>query len=256
VGQTWLPLHIRMGKEGSNYKNSLYLYSALQKHGADKFQYQILVQCRDQESADYYDSRDPQIGYNIKEGGSAGRHSDETRKKISETLKAQAAAWSPEELSKRSAPIAGWWAGKERGPMDANHKSIVIKTLKPGQFEGHHHTEEAKAAMSLKNKGRKLDPDMVKQRSLKRMMDSKREQDIVQAYQNGISISKMKEDFQTSTSSIYRILKRNDIRLDSNRNDFSGKEHSEETRQKMADARKRYWDDKKLEKSGTSDLKR
>lgn len=52
VGQTWLPTHIRMGKDGSNYKNSIYLYNAIQKHGADKFQYEILIQCRDQESAD------------------------------------------------------------------------------------------------------------------------------------------------------------------------------------------------------------
>lgn len=258
VGQTWLPLHIRMGKEGSNYKNSLYLYSAIQKHGADKFQYEILVQCRDQESADYleeyfinqYDSRNLQIGYNLKEGGSAGRHSDETRKKISETLKAQAAAWSPEELAKRSAPIAGWWIGKERGPHTEEwKKENSVRTKKWHSANTHpmlgkHHSEEAVRKISESSKGRVFSQETIFKRSQKLKMNHEREQAIVLAYQNGDTIAKIKKDFGTSASSIYRVLERNNIVLQSSRNSPFGKIHSEESKLKMSEARKKYWKSK------------
>lgn len=86
-----------MGKDGCNYKNSIHLYNAIKKYGADKFQYKVLVQVSCQTVADYmedyyielYNSRDPEIGYNIKTGGSVGRHSEETKAKISATLKSR-----------------------------------------------------------------------------------------------------------------------------------------------------------------------
>ena len=265
MGQTWLPLHIRMGKEGSNYKNSLYLFSALQKYGADKFQYEILVQCRDQESADYleehfisqYDSRNPQIGYNLKEGGSAGRHSDETKKKISDSLKAK--VWSPQALLGRS--MAGkQWAGRKRGPMTAEHKLMVIKTLKPGSFIGHHHSENALTKMSEATKKAWCSgahtPESIRQSAETRKMDSEREQNIVRDYQQGATIESIEKKFGTSRGSIYRILKRNNISRERDHKNWTGKEHSEETKQKMAEARKRYWDAKKADKSGTSDPER
>src|SRR5208283_3648439 len=123
VGQTWNELHIRMGKDGSNYKNSTYLYNAIKKYGADKFQYKVLVEVSCQTVADYmedyyidlYDSCNPKIGYNIKRGGSVGKHSEETKAKISATLKSQFAELPPEEIAARSAPVAGWWEGKKRG---------------------------------------------------------------------------------------------------------------------------------------------
>lgn len=270
IGQTWLPLHIRMGKEGSNYKNSLYLYGAIQKHGADKFQYEILVQCRDQESADYleeyfinqYDSRNHQIGYNLKEGGSAGRHSDETRKKISETLKAQAATWSPEELAKRSAPIAGWWTGKERGPQTEEKKQHTIAFMKNWHADnqhpmlGKHHSEESLRKISEASKGHSVSDEHRKAISKAHKMGSEREIAILQSYQDGKTIADIESVFQTGRSSIYRILKRNNISRERDHKNWAGKEHSEETKQKMAEARKRYWDAKKAEKSKTSDPER
>ena len=225
VGQTWLPLHIRMGKEGSNYKNSLYLYNAIQKYGADKFKYETLAQCRDQTSADYleeyfidkYDSRNQEIGYNLKHGGSAGKHSDETIAKISNTLKAQAALWSPEELARRSAPISGYWEGKQRGPhtdeWKENNSQFMIERHK---IDGHpmlgkHQTDEAKTKISTALKGRVLSPEAVKKSAEARKMPIERELAIVQAYQNGDIISKIETDFQTGRSSIYRILDRNNV---------------------------------------------
>lgn len=259
VGQTWLPLHIRMGKEGSNYKNSLYLFSALQKHGADKFQYEVLAQCRDQESADYleehfinrYDSRNPQIGYNLKEGGSAGKHSDETRKKISETLKAQAATWTPEELAKRAAPIAGWWTGKERGPHSEDWKeenSVRTKEWHANNEHpmlGKHHTEESLRKISEASKGHSVSEEHRKAISKAHKMGLEREVAILQAYHDGKTIADIETAFQTGRSSIYRILKRNNIARERDRTNWSGKTHNEETKQKMAEARRKYWENKK-----------
>ena len=37
VGQTWFPFNTRMGKDGKNYKNSIYLYGAIQKYGSSAF---------------------------------------------------------------------------------------------------------------------------------------------------------------------------------------------------------------------------
>lgn len=258
MGQTWLPLHIRMGKEGSNYKNSLYLYGAIQKHGVDKFQYEILVQCRDQESADYleeyfinqYDSRNHQIGYNLKEGGSAGRHSDETRKKISDSLKAK--IWSPQALLGRS--IAGkLWKGRKRGPHTNERKVHISEFMKDWHDQNTHpmlgkeHSEETKLKISEASKGRVFSQDSIKKRSEARKMDVGREQSIVQAYQQGKTIESIEEEFGTSRGSIYRILKRNNISRERDHKNWTGKEHSEETKQKMAESRKKYWENKKSE---------
>ncbi len=89
IGQSWYELNIRMGKNGSNYKNSVYLYSAISKYGVENFIYTILEKTFDQIEANRleeeyivkYDSRNHIVGYNIKGGGSLGKHSEETKQK-------------------------------------------------------------------------------------------------------------------------------------------------------------------------------
>ena len=40
IGQTWAErLEDRMGKNGSQYKNSAYIYNAIKKYGAENFSY-------------------------------------------------------------------------------------------------------------------------------------------------------------------------------------------------------------------------
>ena len=88
IGQTWLELWRRM----RSYDNSIYLHSAIIKYGKENFKYEILWICNNQEEADEiekyyiekYNSRDNSIGYNLKEGGRGGRHSEETKAKISQ----------------------------------------------------------------------------------------------------------------------------------------------------------------------------
>lgn len=91
VGQTWKSLHSRW-KNGAGYKNCIYLERAINKYGANNFTYEILTVCGTQKTADYwetyfidrYHSLDRKIGYNIKSGGSTGKLSDETKKKLSD----------------------------------------------------------------------------------------------------------------------------------------------------------------------------
>jgi len=89
IGQTWLPLNQRMGKDARGYRSSTYLYNAIQNYGKENFVYEVLAECDNQAEADIledfyinkYDSRNLEIGYNLNTGGSAGKHSEETKQK-------------------------------------------------------------------------------------------------------------------------------------------------------------------------------
>jgi group I intron endonuclease len=259
VGQTWLPsLQLRMGKDGSNYKNSIYLYNSIIKHGADNFNYSILAECYTQEDADVleekfikeYNSQDSEIGYNIKDGGSAGKHSDESKGKISNSLKEYYSELSPEEVSKRAEPIVGWWKDKEREPYTAEWKENVSEKMKEWHannehpMQGKQHTDETKKKISEAGKGRVHSKESVLKRSEKRKMNPERENNILQAYKEGKTISEIEKLFNTGRSSIYRILERNNIPRERENKSWTGKKHTEETKQKMADARKRFWEEK------------
>lgn len=92
----------RFGKNGSGYlhktKDGKYVQpafaNAIIKYGWDNFSHEIVKNGLTKFEADELESslilqhqtRNPQNGYNIKEGGSNGRLSDETKKKLRETM--------------------------------------------------------------------------------------------------------------------------------------------------------------------------
>lgn len=90
IGQTWRPLHIRW-RSGTGYDSCCHLDRAIKAYGKNNFYYQVLITAHTQESADYwesyfiekYKSNDFDLGYNLRQGGSSGKHSMETRKKLS-----------------------------------------------------------------------------------------------------------------------------------------------------------------------------
>jgi len=92
IGQTRQTLEKRFAS-GHGYKTCPYLHHAIQKYGAENFEYHILmiIESDDQELANYwedyyidmFDSRNRELGYNIKEGGANGPHSEETKQKMS-----------------------------------------------------------------------------------------------------------------------------------------------------------------------------
>lgn len=81
IGQTWQTLEERFNC-GEGYSSCPYLYNAIKKHGPDKFEYQVLAICYEEEIADkleevlieFYGCRNRNIGYNLVRGGH--NHSD------------------------------------------------------------------------------------------------------------------------------------------------------------------------------------
>jgi group I intron endonuclease len=89
VGQTWQTLRKRLTEHKYAYKKTNSIISnAINKYGIDKFRIELLTVAHTQEIADYwecyfierYNSIDS--GYNIKYGGSHGKHTEETIEKI------------------------------------------------------------------------------------------------------------------------------------------------------------------------------
>lgn len=77
---------------GMGYKRSKHFYHAIQKYGWDSFEHKVLMHGLTKEQADRWEKKliklwdllDPEKGYNLKEGGSNGGLSKQSRKKISE----------------------------------------------------------------------------------------------------------------------------------------------------------------------------
>ena len=227
IGQTWSSLHIRMGRNGSNYKNSFYLYAAIKKYGIDNFHYQVLGQCNSQSVADYlethyiqqYNSRDSEMGYNLKQGGSAGKHLLATKIKISNTLKNRAIAWTPEMAASRIKAISNYWLGKKRIPHNEkwkkeNSRRMKIRhTIVPHPMLGKHHAEDSKVKMRKANLGIKRSLESIKRSAENRKIDLQQEQNIINLYLKNYTISKIRNALAVSVSTIYRVLKRNNIDL-------------------------------------------
>ena len=92
IGQT---NNIEKRWQPSKYKKSSLFYRAIQKYGWNNFTHEILSEIEDQNEADnqeialieYFDSTNPDKGYNILPGGGINtrgmKHSEETKNKIS-----------------------------------------------------------------------------------------------------------------------------------------------------------------------------
>ena len=84
----------RWGVNGCNYKTSPHFYSAICKYGWDNFYHDILYNDISKEEAcnkeieliAYYDSMNPEFGYNMTTGGDCPTMSLASRKKLSESM--------------------------------------------------------------------------------------------------------------------------------------------------------------------------
>lgn len=85
----------RRARNGKGYKGCRHLYYAIQKYGWEVFHYEILAECETQEEANMleiyyiklYDTTNQSKGYNISLGGVVRTTNEETKKKISNSVK-------------------------------------------------------------------------------------------------------------------------------------------------------------------------
>lgn len=85
----------RRWQNGKNYMSSPHFNSAIQKYGWNNIIHEILFTGLTKEQAEkkeieliaFHQSNNPQFGYNIESGGHACKHSEETKRKISESNK-------------------------------------------------------------------------------------------------------------------------------------------------------------------------
>ena len=116
IGQTCQRLQ-RRWRQGQGYIHCSYFYHAIQKYGWNNFQHFIIFDNLTLKQANQieeilinlFDTTNPDKGYNLEKGGVNKQHSEETKQKISNSLK-------------------GMFAG-ERNPMYGKTTAIAKKVL-------------------------------------------------------------------------------------------------------------------------------
>jgi group I intron endonuclease len=114
-----------------------YIYSAYEKYGIDKFKFQIICICFDEDANEYekeyikkFNTLVPN-GYNLKEGGKNSKHHPETLKKMSESLtgrkKPPMTEIQRKALSERMKGVGNHNFGK---PMSEEQKKKISETRK------------------------------------------------------------------------------------------------------------------------------
>jgi group I intron endonuclease len=135
IGQTWQSLNQRFNEHTCKNSKCHKLKNAIDKYGKENFSIEKIASCDTQLSADAietfwircYDSI--KTGYNIREGGSKGKHSLETKEKISKIHKGKIISnevkikmskthigmkLTPESIKKCSEARKAYWLNKRK----------------------------------------------------------------------------------------------------------------------------------------------
>lgn len=176
VGQTWDTLEYRW-RSGHGYAKCTHLQHAITKYGKNNFYYEILTVCSTQEVADYWESYFIQRfdsvknGYNLLTGRSNGKHSEETKRKISVAkLGTIASEEARKNMSKAQTGRKHSLQTKEKmskikfgkKPYEMTDKiRQTFSELNKGEgnpFFGKHHSNETKQKLSNANKDKRRSP--------------------------------------------------------------------------------------------------
>lgn len=148
IGQTWRDLEKRFKRHCRSDSGCLKLKNSIQSHGKENFTIELLWEgeCTQEELDEYeiefislFKTLSP-VGYNLKEGGSGGKHSEESKRKMSEALTNPSA----ETRLRRSLALTGRVVSEEtRRRLSESHK-------------GYKPTDETRQKLSIAGKGRAL----------------------------------------------------------------------------------------------------
>lgn len=159
IGITGQPVERRWRSDGSGYKKCLLFYRAIQKYGWDSFKHKILHEVKTKEEAEAleqklikeYKSNNVEFGYNIANGGSVHHISEQTKKKISQTLK--------ENYVKENHPNYGKkYSDEMKKKLSQSH--IGLQTKENHYMYGKHHSDDMKKRIRNTNISKGIMPSI------------------------------------------------------------------------------------------------
>ena len=170
IGQTYRPIQERLREHQKDRSNCVAIYNAIKKHGWENIE-KIWYEVPDEELNKHEELMIEVLGtlspdgYNLKEGGSNGKHSEETKRKIGESQLGR--IQSEESKQKMSEAHLGKNLSEETkqkmreaqlGKMHSEETKQNISESKKGEkhpMYGKTHTEESKQKMSEAKQGDK-----------------------------------------------------------------------------------------------------
>ena len=158
VGQT-CQIPEKRWKNGLGYKGCVHFFNAIIKYGWDNFEHKIVYNSLTKEEADYFEdlminslnTTDYNYGYNIKNGGSIGKHSEETKIKISEARKGKP-SWNKGKTGIYSEETRRKLSEAKKGKKFSEEHKRKMSEAKKGKKL----SEEHKRKMSEAKKGKKF----------------------------------------------------------------------------------------------------
>lgn len=156
VGQTTQELKVRIQNHRARAANP-HLAAAFAKYGHENFEWEVLEKAADQKELDRlekhyifaFGTMDRHKGYNLKEGGGAGRMSEEVRRKIAASKLGK--PLSIKHREKLSSLKKGQWGGTDNPRYGRGNE--VQGSGNP--MYGKSHSNSSRQAMSKSLKGRK-----------------------------------------------------------------------------------------------------
>lgn len=149
----------RRWNSGHAYQHNIHLSNAISKYGWENFRKEVLFESDSKDEAEVmgrsliyrYESTNRDKGYNILPGGDVSDgHSEETRRKISESMK----MLQTEEVRARKSKD-----GKRRKQSEAAREKLRQANLGNQNAKGCTRSPETRAKMSAAQKGRYVSPE-------------------------------------------------------------------------------------------------